>query len=197
MNPGQSSDPANRREYHRLEFRATIGVEPLQQDLKTQPAALRARLRTALRELHWLQLENQQTLIRESLLRAMPNLVPAMRVIDAKLNFLAAELFSTESLHAGNDTVRMSATGIDFPWPEHLATGSLWLLEIAPAGDGPTLHLPAVIVRADGTDSGYHIAAEFFGLTADEIDTLASWVVSREAKALIEENRAQHPSGED
>lgn len=184
----------NRREYHRLEFSAAISIEPLPEELKGDPSALRSQLRPHLRMLHWLQLENQQSLVRESLLRSMPNLAPAFRLIDAKLNFLANELFSSDPLRGDYVGVRMSATGIDFPWPEALPDGSLWLLEIDPAGSDPALHLPATIVRMDRAEAEPRVAAEFFALTMDEEDTLASWIVSRQAKSLIREGREPGPS---
>ena len=186
MNDAVEKSGVDRREYHRLEFRAAISLKPLPVELKDDPQTLRSRLSTELRMLQWLRLENQHALIRDSLLRSQPALAPLLRLVDAKLNFLAAELFSSDPLRTDYQPLRMSATGIDFPWPEALEPGSLWLLAIDPAGTDPALQLPAIIVRGDAVSvpSPGRAAAEFFALNTEDEDTLASWIVARQAKSL-------------
>lgn len=184
MNDAVEKSAAERREYHRLEFRAGISLTALPAELKDDPQALRSRLRSELRMLQWLRLENQQALIRDSLLRSQPALAPLLRLVDAKLNFLAAELFSSDPQRTDYQPLRMSATGIDFPWPEVLEPGSLWLLEIDPAGTDPALRLPAIIAGGDERSEPGRAAAEFFALSAEDEDTLASWIVARQAKSL-------------
>lgn len=184
MNTPPEPSGAERREYHRLEFSAGIRLQTLPIEFKQDPQALRSKLRPELRMLQWLRLDNQQAMVRDALLRTQPGLAPLMRLIDAKLNFIAAEVFSSDPLRGDYRRVRMNATGIDFPWPETLEPGSLWLLEIDPAGTDPALQLPAVIVRGEQPSEENRVAAEFFALSAEDEDTLASWIVARQAKSI-------------
>lgn len=183
MNRNEQQD---RRAYHRLEFRASIQIKPLEDELLEDPARLRAQLKGELRMLHWLQLENQYAFVRDSALRSQPALAPLIRLVDAKLNFLAGEIYSHEPIETSIQAVEMSATGISFEWTRSLPPGSLWLMRIDPAGTDAPLSMPAIIQRLDDPEQQdtRRIAAEFFALDEDETDALASWIVTRQARCL-------------
>lgn len=180
------SDNAERREHHRLEFPAAVELHPLDRGLLDRPDALRARLRPQLRMLHWLQLENQYAFVRDSALRSQPALAPLIRLMDAKLHFLAGEILVETSLQRRCEPVRMSATAIDFDWPEPIEPGSLCLIRIDPEGNDPALGLPAVVERLDdaGGRESSRVVARFVALTSEETDALASWIVARQARGL-------------
>ncbi|MFW5815955.1 MAG: hypothetical protein ACOCVP_03780 [Wenzhouxiangella sp.] len=191
MSRNESDD---RRGYHRIEFRASVQTQRLDDELLDDPARLRAQLKADLRMLHWLQLENQYAFVRDSAMRGQPALAPLIRLIDAKLNFLAAEIYSHEPVEASIQRVEMSATGLSFEWPQALPPGSLWLIRIDPVGTDAPLSLPAIVQRLDqsGAPSAPRIAAEFFALTEEETDALASWIVARQARCLSRRKSAEN-----
>ncbi|MEE4638802.1 MAG: PilZ domain-containing protein [Wenzhouxiangella sp.] len=165
-------------------------MEALDKALLHDTLRLRTELKADLRMLQWLQLENQYAFVRESAMRAQPALAPLLRLMDAKLSFLAEELLHNKPKEAISQTIEMSATGLSLDWPRSLAPGSLWLVRIDPAGTDAPLSLPAIIQRLDtpSDQSSSRIAAEFFGLTEDETDALASWIVARQARCLSRRN---------
>jgi len=185
-------DGAERREHHRLGFAASIDVQRLDDALLQQPEALRSKLRSELRMLQWLALENQYVFVRDSVKRTQPALAPLIRLIDAKLNFLAGEILVETALQDCYEQVHMSATGIDFKWPEDVDPGALCLVRIDPEGTDPALALPAVIQRIEDEHgrATNRVAARFVALTRDETDALASWIVTREARELKQREAA-------
>lgn len=182
-----------RRSYHRIEFRACVELKQLDDALLDDPASLRKLLKGDLRMLHWLRLENQYAFVRDSAMRGQPALAPLLRLIDAKLNFLAAEIYSHEPVETSIQRVEMSATGLAFEWPRPLPPGSLWLVRVDPVGTDAPLSLPAIIHRLDkpAEPESTRLAAEFFALSEEETDALASWVVARQARCLSRRSRAQ------
>lgn len=183
MNPAEETE---RRVYHRLGFDAQLELCRLDDNLVQDPDKLRTQIKRDLRMLHWLQLDNQYRFIRDSAQRAKPALAPLIRLVDAKLNFLAGELFSRHSAATPVQTIEMSATGLAFDWPEQLPPGSLWLVTVDPDGVDAPLKVPATVQRAAAEDESgaKSVAMEFFGLTEDETDALASWIVARQAQEL-------------
>ena len=177
---------AERRDYHRIEFQSGIEIRRLEDELLEDRVVLRSRIKAELRMLRWLQLDNQYAFVRDSAQRNQPALAPLIRLVDAKLNFLAGELFSNEPVAESVQRIEMSATGLSFRWPEPLPAGSLWLIHINPVGADAPLSMPAVIQRSDSSSERdpERIAAEFFALSEDETDALASWIVGRQAKSL-------------
>lgn len=190
MSPNEHAD---RRGYHRIEFRASVQAKQLDDELLEDPAGLRAQLKADLRMLHWLQLDNQYAFVRDSAMRGQPTLAPLIRLIDAKLNFLAAEIYSHEPLETSVQHVEMSATGLSFEWPQALPPGSLWLIRVDPVGSDAPLSLPAIVQRLDapGAPTAPRVAAEFFALTEEETDALASWIVARQARSLSRRKSAE------
>lgn len=179
----------NRREYHRLEFDAGIAMHRLDDALIGDPGTLRSRLRSELRMLKWLQLDNQYAFVRDSALRSQPALAPLVSLMEARINFLAGEIFVKTAVSKRTQRIQMSATGIAFDWSPAIEPGSLWLLQINPEGADPALSLPAVIQRRRIENNGeeQQIAAHFFALTEDETDALASWIVARQARTLSQQ----------
>ncbi len=185
------ADGAERREHHRLEFAAGVTLQRLDDRLLEQPEALRSQLRLELRMLQWLALDNQYAFVRDSAQRTQPALAPLIRLMDAKLNFLAGEILVDTPLQERYDQVQMSATGIDFEWPEALESGALYLVRIDPEGTDPALAVPAVIQRIEdehGQATG-RVGARFVALSGEETDALASWIVTREARYLQKRER--------
>ena len=180
-----------RREYHRLTFRAGIAMQKLDDRLRNDPEPLRLSIRDELRMLKWLQTENQYALLRDSALRSQPALAPLIRLIDAKLDILAEEVFNQPEVQASYQKIEMSAGGITFEWTKPVDQDSLWLIRIDPDGDDPALSLPAVVTRM--ADQDHHepprISARFIALAEDETDAVASWILSRQAKKLIGQTR--------
>lgn len=190
MRPNEHED---RRGYHRIEFRASVQIKRLDDELLDDPARLRTQLKADLRMLHWLQLENQYAFVRDSAMRGQPALAPLIRLIDAKLNFLAGEIYSHEPLETSIQRVEMSATGLSFEWPQALPPGSLWLIGVDPVGTDAPLSLPAIVQRLDESEeqSAPRVAAEFFALSEEETDALASWIVARQALSLSRRKSAE------
>jgi hypothetical protein len=189
MNPAEDT---NRRVYHRLGFDAQLELERLDDSLLQDSEKLRTRIKRDLRMLHWLQLDNQYRFVRDSAQRVKPALAPLIRLVDAKLNFLAGELFSRHSAASPMQSIEMSATGLAFDWTEQLPPGSLWLVTVDPDGVDAPLKVPAIVQRAAEDESGSKsVAMEFFGLTEDETDALASWIVARQAQELSRRREAE------
>jgi hypothetical protein len=165
-------------------------MEPLDDAWLKDTLRLRTELKGELRMLHWLQLENQYAFVRESAMRGQPALAPLLRLMDAKLSFLAEELLHDQAKDAAVQTVEMSATGVALDWPRPLPSGSLWLVRIDPAGTDAPLSLPAVIQRLDSSSDreSSRVVLEFFGLTEEETDAIASWIVARQARCLSRRN---------
>jgi len=190
MDPAEDTE---RRVYHRLGFDAQLDLQRLDDHLIQEPDKLRTQINRDLRMLHWLQLDNQYRFVRDSAQRAKPALAPLIRLVDAKLNFLAGELFSRHSAATPMQSIEMSATGLAFDWPEQLPPGSLWLVTVDPDGTDAPLKVPATVQRASDEDhSGSRsVAMGFFGLTEDETDALASWIVARQAQELSRRREAE------
>ncbi len=191
MNPAEDQE---QRGYHRLGFEARLKLTHLDDQLIDRPADLRISIRSELRMLHWLQLDNQYVFVRDSALRSKPALSPLIRLMDAKLNFLAGELFSRHALDTPKQRIDMSATGISFEWIDTLAPGSLWLITVDADDIEAPLQLPAIVQRvgddADPDSGSRPVAMEFFALSEEETDALASWIVARQAHELIRRKNA-------
>jgi len=188
------AEEQEQRGYHRLGFKARLKLTQLDNQLVDDPSELRARITGELRMLHWLQLDNQYVFVRDSALRSKPALSPLIRLMDAKLNFLASELFSRHALDTPLQRIDMSATGLSFEWAEKLEPDSLWLVTVDADDVEAPLNLPAIVQRSgDDTGSGSEtqpVAMEIFALTEDETDALASWIVARQAQELIRRKKA-------
>ena len=185
------SDGSERRAHHRLEFPAAVHLQPLDDELLDRPEVLRSHLRPEFRMLQWLQLANQYAFVRDSALHSHPALAPLVRLIDAKLDFLADEVLNENTVEKPFQCVQMSATGVDFDWPSPVEADSLWLVRIQPKGTDPALALPAVMQRVtdENDKASKRIAARFVALTSEETDALASWIVSRQAQSLSRRRR--------
>lgn len=180
------SETEDRRVYHRQGFEAQLLLKRLDDRMIEYPEQLRASIKHDLRMLHWLQLDNQYVFVRDSALRNKPVFSPLIRLVDAKLNFLVAEIFGRDALETPIQRVEMSATGISFDWPEALPEESLWLVTVDPEGVEAPLKVPAIVQRiAQGVEpSSTTVALKFLALTEEETDALASWIVAREAQEL-------------
>ncbi len=187
------ADDQERRSYHRVCFDAQVELERLDDSLADHPEKLRPQIKRDLRMLHWLQLDNQYRFVRDSAQRSEPALAPLIRLIDAKLSFLAEELFSRRHAQSEMQSVEMSATGLALDWPEALPVGSLWLVTVDPEGSDAPLKIPAKVQRSstESDPSSSLVALIFFALTEDETDTLASWIVARQAHELSRRRAAE------
>lgn len=185
MSKENQNPEANRREHHRLAFEAWLSLSPVPADRASDEKVLRTHLHHALRPLRWLLLDGQHTLVRDAMLRQNPSIAPFLRMIEQKLEFLADDVFGVQAPESLPQSMEMSASGMSFEWHQPLPNGTVWVASVIPADLSRALKLPTRILRCERIDNGvYHVAARFVALSEMEIDALAAWIVTLQARAL-------------